>query len=64
MEDLKVKVVPTEEGFSLDFSKSKIAQANSENKIRQMFDDVMYWDDDTAEGLDILKQRLQDMYTG
>jgi hypothetical protein len=29
-----------------------------------MFDDIIYWSDDTPEGLDILKQRVQDRWIG
>jgi len=62
LEESKVKIVPTEKWFDLDFSASTITQNSSQSQIKQMFDDVIYWSDDTPEGLDILKQRVQDRW--
>lgn len=62
LDDAKVKIVPKENWFDLDFSNSTITQKTSQSQIREMFDDIVYWSDDTPEGLDILKQRVQDRW--
>lgn len=49
---------------ALDFSKSTITQGNSQRQIQWIFDDVMTWQDKTPEGMDILKQRVQDRWIG
>lgn len=46
----------------LDFSQSKITGGTSQSQIESMYKDLINWKDKTPEGLDILKQRLQDYY--
>ena len=46
----------------LDFSQSKITGGTSQSQIENMYKDLLWWKDNTPEGLDILKQRLQDYY--
>lgn len=62
LDDAKVIIKPDTKWFSLDFSKSTITQKASQTQIKEMFDDIIYWSDDTPEGLDILKQRIQDRW--
>lgn len=48
----------------LDFSQSKITGTTSQSQIENMYRDLVGWKDKTPEGLDVLKQRLQDYYRG
>jgi len=47
----------------LDFSKSVIADTAEQGRIGEVIQAVKTWDDNTALGLDTLKQRLSDFYT-
>lgn len=48
----------------LDFSQSKITGSTSQSQIENIYKDITGWKDKTPEGLDVLKQRLQDYYRG
>ncbi|PZM81842.1 hypothetical protein DLH72_05080, partial [Candidatus Gracilibacteria bacterium] len=65
LDDMKVGLIPDEAGgYKIDFSSSTITQANSQKQIIEMVDDIIDWKNTTPEGLDILKQRLQDRWLG
>ena len=65
LEEMRVWVFPDWKWkFKLDFSNSTITQASSKTQIKEMLNDLANWKDKTAEGLDILKQRLQDRWIG
>jgi len=40
------------------FAKTKVGTKANQDRIVEFFEDVFYWDDDTIEGIDILKQRI------
>jgi len=46
----------------LDFSQSKITWWASQSQIESIVNDLNKWKDNTPEGLDVLKQRVQDYY--
>jgi len=48
--------------YTLDFSSSAITDVADQRKIRQMFGDLDRWKDDTAMGLDALKQRIDSYF--
>lgn len=48
---------------TLDFTKSKIANAGDENLLRETLKDLRNFSKSTPEELDILKQKISDRYT-
>ena len=64
LDDSRVVVDVSDDGIKLNFDNSTITQKASQKQISEMFDDIINWTDDTPEGLDVLKQRVQDRFLG
>lgn len=62
LDEFKIKLEPTDKWIELNFDGSTVTQGSSKKQIQEMFDDILYWTDDTPDGLDTLKQRVQDRY--
>jgi hypothetical protein len=62
LDESGVSVEISKDGLKLNFDNSTITQNASKKQISEMFDDIIMWTDDTPEGLDVLKQRVQDRF--
>jgi len=58
--EFKVRIEPN---GTLDFSKSAIGDTAEAKRVGDFIETIRAWTDSTPEGLDILKQRLDDFYT-
>lgn len=61
LDEFKIKI---NEDWSLNFDTSKLTQPKSIKQVEDIYDDLFTWKDTTPEGLDVLKQRIADRWTG
>lgn len=63
LEEKKIKVIPSEDWFELDFSQSTLRKTSEWTKeLQDTLDDIMTWTDSTVDGMDTLKQRIRSGY--